>query len=760
MNQAVNADWKPEADPEYGRALIPYMLKRHRWLLLGGLMLGGLVFGLASLFAPPAYSTRGILHVTKSGTAAGFMGTLAGLGGGVPLADEFQIIASRDIGWQVIDELGLQVDVYDPKSADAPWQRVLGKLGLGGAKGSREEQYSRLVICDVEVDPDRLGSTRRWITADAAGAWRSGKLEGGPGDRFESLNYGFLPQFGSAHADGGRYLLTIYPDHEAWASYISSLTITRAGPEASMLSVRFSHHNPLIARRVVDLVLQKYLDYTYDITYGSYDVLLEFIAEQTAAAEQSLDDDLGQLAQYQEQHGVYAETVQGATAIQSLAQLSRQQTEARIQLLQIDSVLEMIASRTPAEVSATIQAPATALPIEGELVSQLAEAVRGLEDARQTRTEAHPEVVRMQDQIGTVLGQIEDSLRSARQGYELALRGVAGDIGTLKSQLADLPATSGGITLLRGEIEANQQILALLKEQEAQTKLQRASTSTDVRVLDYPPMPARRDSPRIARDGALGVFLGLLAAILAVLLIESYRRDFRTLRELRAVLGLPVLAVLPGHAGRAPWRPGTVDQTIPLLWRLLDERQPVAVVHLDTARPCFDLCWALSGPDEGAKQPAVLIDLDPLQALLTRALSREPGPGLTDVATGAATASDTAIQIDRHRRLLRYGTGQPAADQISRLVGQLAAEHGRVIACLPPPSHWAGVEGIRSLLSQCVLTVSQGRASRADIAAALSRLEQLGLSVRGIVVTRFDARRDPLASVELAHVPVVMTGRA
>jgi len=760
MNQAVNADWKPEADAEYGRALIPYLLKRYGWLLLGGLILGGFVFGLASLLAPPVYSTRGILHITKSGTASGFMGSLAGLGGGVPLPDERQIIVSREIGWQVIDELGLQVDVYDPKCTDAPWRRVLGKLGLGGVEGSREEHYSRLVIRDVEVNPDMLGAKRRWITADADGAWRSDQREGGPGERLESTSYGFLPQFGAAHAAGDRYLLTIKPDHEAWASYISSLSVTRAGPETSMLSVRFSHPNPLIARQVVDLVLEKYLDYTYDITYGNYDVLLDFIAEENAAAQQSLDDGLARLAEYQEEHRVYAETAQGATAIQSLAQLSRQQTEARIQLLQIDNVLAMIESRTPAEVSATIQAPATVLPIEGELVSQLAEAVRGLEDARQTRTEAHPEVLRLQDQIATVLGQIEDSLQSARQGYELTRQGVAADIAGLKSELADLPAATGGITLLRGQIEADQQILALLKEQEAQTKLQRASTSTDVRVLDYPTMPARRDSPRIMRDGALGVFLGLLAAVLAMLVIESYRRDFRTLRELRTVLDLPVLAVLPGRPSRAPWRPGELDEAIPQLWSVLDEHQPVAVVHLETARPCFDLCWALSGPEAGLEKAAVLLDLDPLQARLTRALGHEPGPGLNDVARGAKTAADAAIRLDEHRWLLRYGTGQSSADQVSHLLEQLTTEHGRVIACLPSPSHWAGVDRLRPLLAQCVLTVSQSRASRGDIAAALSRLRRLGLEVRGIVVTRFDARRDPLAAVELAQVPVVKTGRA
>ena len=97
MNKAVETGWEPEADPEFGQRLIPYLLRRYRWLLAGCIVLGCCAFGIVSLITPAAYSTRGSLHVTKGASTAGMLSGLSLLNGNnSALWDEVLILKSRD----------------------------------------------------------------------------------------------------------------------------------------------------------------------------------------------------------------------------------------------------------------------------------------------------------------------------------------------------------------------------------------------------------------------------------------------------------------------------------------------------------------------------------------------------------------------------------------------------------------------------------------------------------------------------------------
>lgn len=762
MNKAGNTGWEPEADPEYGQRLIPYLVKRYRWLLAGGIVLGGLVFGVVSLFTAPSYSTLGTLHVTKNTASSSLLSGLPMLGGAEStLADEIQILKSREIGWEVIDELGLQVRVYDPRAADAPLERIKRRFFTPSAAITRDEMYSRLTIRDVDVSPNMLGSKQAWLSADVEGNWQFNEKSGGAGEVVSGATYSFHPVFGTAHSTGERYELTILPDYKAWAEYSSHLSVAPVSQRGNIISVRFAHANPLIAKQVVDKVIEKYLDYTRTLAFGDFDLMLEFIANESTTTTTRLDALMGELAQYRKEHQVYAEAAQGATGVQLLAELSRDRADQRIQLKQIDNVLEMIRSRTPEEVSATIQAPATNLPIEQELTSQLAGLIQSLKDSRQTMTGAHPRVVSLEEQTSTVLGQIEESLTSSRSSIQTAISGLDAGISQTRAQLSALPEASGKIALLTGEIEACQQVLALLTEQEAQTKLRRAGTSTDVRMLDAPPMPAKRDKPRIARDGAMGLAVGALIAVLVLLALEATRHSFRSLRELRAGLGLNILAVLPGPRVSRRWQPAELDPALVrrLVQLLSGGDQLVAVVHLGK-HTSYDLCWALTLRLADEEKPALVIDADLLSGHLSRTLNQSDGAGFAEGCADPDRLKNLVVSLSESRCLLKPGQGEITAEGLMSLAVAARQHYARVLICLPTPGRWLNPQQWASSLGEVVLTVPQGGATRAEIDDALTRLRGLGLSIRGIVVTNYNTARDPLGREELPNVAVTPPGHA
>jgi len=760
MREDAKASWDPEGDAEYGRRMLSYVLRRYRYWLLAGVFIGGALFGVVSLFLHPLYSTTGTLQLTKGLETPSALSNMPFFAGAATpaLKDEMAIMSSREIGLAVVDELGLQVDVEDPHGPDALSTRMSRFFLRRVGAGTRRARYTKLEIKDVRLDPDMLSKEKLWISGDGSGNWTAAGKRGRAGERVEMPGYSFLPVFGPAHRPGDRYFLIVKPAWLAWQDYRQSLSIGQIGedpPKANIVAVAYRHPNPVVAQRAVQLILDKYLKRNYETTYGDYDVLLQFISSEQAASEKLVLDLTAELQRYQETTQLYQLSSQGGIAIQAIASLSQSKTSNRIQLNQIDYVLRMIETRAPQEIYETIQAPATPLGIESSLVAELSQRITELQVARQTKTDAHPDVKRLRTEIDGIIRQIKESLLSAKDGIILAEREMDKDIAKHKAMLATLPAATGKMGLLTADVQANQDILALLKQREAETKIQRASTSSEVRLLDEPPLPAKKDSPKLVRNGLMGCFAGVLIAIILVLVVEPGRGGFRTLRELRLGLGLPVIAVLPGKPVRGPWRqPSEATSLARRLRRvLLREGTPLAIVHFGAGQACYDLAWHL-GTGSLADRPTLFVDLDLLDSRISGALGHAAGKGFAEAAREQAATADLVVKLGEGRALLRPGEGSFSAWQAEALLGTLAGAFDPVLLCLPMPSMWVNTDALRPLLKYAVLSVPQGAVSARALGDAVAHLRELGVGIAGVVVTGFSAEREPLAREELAHVSV------
>jgi len=760
MREDAKASWDPEGDAEYGRRMLSYVLRRYRYWLVAGVLIGGVLFGTVSVFLKPVYSTTGTLQLTKGIETPSALSNMPFFAQAATpaLKDEMAIMSSREIGLAVIDELGLQVDTEDPNGPDALSTRLAHFFLPRATPGTRRARYTRLEIKDVRLDPDMLSKETLWISADGSGNWTAGGKSGRAGERVEMPGYSFLPVFGPAHRAGDRYNLTIKPAWRAWLDYRESLTVGQIGeeePKANIVAVTYRHPNPVVAQRAVQLILDKYLKRNYETTYGDYDVLLQFISSEQAASDKLVRDLTEELQRYQEKTQLYQLSAQGGIAIQTIASLSQSKTSNRIQLNQIDYVLRMIETRTPQEIYETIQAPATPLGLESSLVAELSQRITELQVARQTKTDAHPEVKSLRTQIDGIIRQIRESLLSAKDGIILGEREIDKDIAKHKAMLATLPAATGKMGLLTADIQANQDILALLKQRETETKVQRASTSSEVRLLDEPPLPAKKDSPKLVRNGLMGCFAGALIAIILVLVVEPGRAGFRTLRELRLGLGLPVIAVIPGKPVRGPWRqPSEATLLARRLRRvLLREGTPLAIVHFSAGQACYDLAWHL-GTGSAAVRSALFVDLDLLDATMSSALGHGAGKGFAEAAREQAPAADLVVKLAEGKALLRPGEGSFSAWQAEALLGTLAGAFDPVLLCLPAPSMWVNTDALKPLLKHAVLSVPQGAVSASALGDAVAHLRELGVGIAGVVVTGFSAGREPLAREELAHVSV------
>ena len=733
MKQETRIKWDHSNDPEYGQRLLAWIFRSNIWILFAALILGASVFGIASLFMPPSFGTSASLIINKGG--GGGASLLSGLSllGGSPaeLSDEILTIESREIGLQVIDELGLQVDIYDPQSPDAALERVRGKLGQGSNRNqTREEIYSRLRINDVNVSEDMLETEEMWISADAEGNWKLGDKSGANGEPVIGKHISFTPHFGGSHRAGYRYLLKVRPDHEVWRSYRESLTVAPAAVDASVLKVRFTSYNPLLAKQTVDLIVDKYLRLSQSNTYDEFDQMLQFIADENTTAQARIDVLDEQVQQVQRETGLYNPIAQGEITVQRMSQIATQRTQNRIAIRQIDNVLSAMDSASAQELNEMIQAPATPLEIENSLVLKLSSLVGNLENHLSNKTEKHPDIINLRNQIAVTTGQIRDSLTSNRSALVLADSELSGDYGELRNELEDMPAANSDISMLNAELRSLRDIIEILKKQETETKLARVNASMDVSLMDAAPIPAKREKPAIGRNAALGGFAGLMLCILVLLFRESASNRFRTIKELRAGVGLDVLAVLPGRRHRGRWQKSAIDPALALELcdRLFANGPRLGLIHLPAARPSFDAAAWLAG---GA---AVTVS----DAL--------PGEGLAAFSVVLHDASGSPLEPVRVRADLSAAPGQRYADSVT------AAK--RSIYLLAAPSRWAAEAELAASLDSLILCVPQSGCSTEELARALEQLQGYGLACRGVVVSNWAVGRDIYGVDELNYVAI------
>jgi uncharacterized protein involved in exopolysaccharide biosynthesis len=762
MHEEGQARWDPENDPEYSQRLLPYLARRYFAWLVWGTLFGAIGFAVFALFQPSSYSTSGTLKISKTSGGGGLLAGVPQLLSGKAnsaLLDEMQIITSRDLGLPVIGETGLQVDIYDPGGPDGALGRMRSLFNPGQVATVREERYTRLTVSDIRVSDELLKEAKFWITADGQGNWRANGKQGANGQTADFGSFSFTPHFGAAHRAGDRYHIVVKTNWQAWKDYRSALGVRPATEESSIVSIAFSHRNPYVAQRVVNRLIERYLQRNRETTYGGFDVMLQFVADEAVRSERKMQQATDELRRYQEQNEIYAPDAQGQAAAKEIADLSAAQTGTKIQLRQAQSVLNLLKTRTPEEVYTAIQAPGVAGALEGES-DELAGLVKQLLVERQTKTEAHPDVQALESRIKTAVAQLQRATQSQIDKLEVSNRQYEADIGKLVGQLSRLPAATGKLALLDAQIQSEVEVQKLLKQQEAQTKLSRAGTTSEVRLIDAPPVPFERDSPRLGRSFVLGAVAGGFAMILFALVTDASRRGFRSLRDLRMTAGLPVLGVLPGRPVTGRWRPanGALPGGGLLSQWLLDSRRSLGIVHLGGMRASYDLAWSIACERADVARPAVLLDLDRLSGTLRGVWQLPDRPGLSELASGAAQPEALLHKVREGVALLPPGARTLSAEDYAKAWLALSERSGAVLCCLPPPAQWQDQARLLPLLDSVVLCVPQGGVTASAAGLAVAQLRQLGVEPAGIVVTNYSPVRDALGTADLGLLAVEPEG--
>jgi chain length determinant protein EpsF len=317
--------------------------------------------------------------------------------------------------------------------------------------------------------------------------------------------------------------------------------------ESNIIQIAYTARSPEQAARVANAFAQAYLDVALDIKTDPAKKYASWFDEQLGFARQRLEEAQGRLTAYQQRTGVIsADGVDMET--QRLNELSSQLTTVQAQLTEVAN--KRGAGAGVADVMAS--------PLINGLKADIARQEARIQEASANLGPRHPQMVRMQDELAAMqsrlraeTGSIGNSINTAYEVARARERELSAAVNAQRGRVMQFNRHRDELSVLRKDVDTAQRAFEQLSERASNSKLQALTTQTNVQRLATAVEPLEAKGPGLKAALAIAGFAGLLLAIVGALLLELVNRRVRSVDDLAQASGLPILATLPAHGGKA-----------------------------------------------------------------------------------------------------------------------------------------------------------------------------------------------------------------
>lgn len=622
-------------------------LVRHKWMILLGLVLGGVVGVLAYQSMDPEYEVQSTVWVEPEGGGAA--------GDAAPIRPSQLLDAS---GWVALMR---SFAVLDPVVQDL-------RLFVSPADPAHAQALESLEVTnDVQAGTYELrpsGGGGDWVLATAGGT----EVErGAPGSSFgESVGFHWTPP-AELLAGGEPITFSVQRPRAVAQSLAQQLNVGFDG-QGTFLRVRMTGTNPQHITRVVNGVTNRYAEVAEELKRAKFDELTMILEEQLAYAEENLREAEFALERFRV-NTISLPSEQGTPVAPGLQQTQNPvfQNFFNLQLEQEEARQDEMAIQRALNISGEQDRLATEALEVIPSVRQSSDLMNALGLATEKRAELRALRLRYTDQHPTVQNLAEDVRELERETIPALagtlleeVRGRQGEIqrfvGQAARELQQIPPRAVEETRLQRRFESAENLFRDLQGRYESARLGAASTIPDVRILDQAQVPTTPTNDQRARFLAMammaGLGLGLVGAILRDRIDPLLRRPDQVTRD----LGLPILGTIPhARTRRGKLRDEDQEQVVEAFRNL---RLAVSYAH----GPSHPLVLTVTSPGVGdgksfttsnlalafaeLGRSTLVIDGDIRRGTVHSLFNQERRPGLTDYLADEASLDEVLRQTE------------------------------------------------------------------------------------------------------------------
>ena len=579
----------------------------------------------------------------------------------------------------------------------------------------------------------------------------------------------FQPKFGPAAKD---------PKSPAYMeatiqNVLKKLDVKRNG-ETYIINMGFHSKDPAKAARIANAFADEYILASIKQRVQTAQAQSVWLNERLSKLTEEVQAADGAVARYKSANGIASAAVGGTVTDQQIGTITSQVAQAESEAAAARSNYEAAQSQVSKSgidsVSAVINAPTVV-----QLRQKRTELISEQGDINTRYGPRHPESIKIQQQIDGVDRQIHEEaerivsgLASDARASEARAAALRGQLGGLKGQLSSNTRASVEADNLQREADAKRAEYTTLAATAQQTSQQEHANETLAQIISRAVEPVKADFPNKPIFAALGVILGLVVGMAVIFALESVDAGVRTVEDVESDLGAPFIASAPlltakvlgaGRKAMEPWDFVVAKPMSGYAEAMRTARTALTLADLDRRVKVVAVSSAL--PNEGKSVTAVslarvmamsgdrviIVDCDLRQNALRTLPANKPTAGLVEVLTGHAPL-ESVIMADSVPGLDILPLTQVAytprdlfgSDSMSSLLRILRERYDQVILDGPPLLAVADARTLATQADAVLMVARWSKTPRQAIRAALSRLEQDGSNVAGVVLSMVDTK--------------------
>jgi len=541
--------------------------------------------------------------------------------------------------------------------------------------------------------------------------------------------------------------------------------------DSRIATINVDTTDPAMSAQIANTYASEFIAANLQRKFDSSAYARTFLSGQLTEAKQRLETSERALNAYARSNGLIHAAApvgedKGAAAGQtvtssSLLQLNQAANTATAHRIETESRWRAVTSGGSLGSSAVLANPAVSA-----LMTRKAELEGLLADDRARHLDDYPSVRARQSELDAINRQLQSAANAVRSAIEGEYRGaraaeqqLAAQVARMKNDTLSEQDRMVQHGLLAREVETNRQVYDGLLERFKQLNALAGVSLSNVAIIDSAAAPERPSSPRMLRNLALGLLLGLALAGASVLIKDQFDDSIRIPEDVEAKLHLALLGVVPSASGSTPDAAmldpkSAISEAYNSLRAALLYSTPegmpqiLLVTSAQAGEGKSTTSLALAAGFARMGKRTLLIDADLRRPSLHRRLALPNEQGLSTLL--ASRDGIETVQLDSGRdNLWVIGAGpippSPteliATARFEDLLEEAARNFAVVVIDSPPILGLADAPAMSALVDGVVFVIESERGHRGALKASLRRLRAMRPILLGAVLTKFDPNK-------------------
>ena len=550
------------------------------------------------------------------------------------------------------------------------------------------------------------------------------------------------------------------------------------GKKDDIINISSDSPSPVEAAQLVNAVVDSYITYHTDRKRSTAGDVLKILQTEKIKRDEELIQKLKAMMDYKRENtGLAFESPRGNVILNMLERLSVSMTEAQLQTLETKAVYEIMKSMVtdPARLKQFVETGKTrgwyssTTNESSRLMSEFDQLHLQLADLGRQVTSEHPSMQALQNKIDQVNKQLDDldrkfadaQLAIAEQQY-LADKEkeeyIVNYFEEHRQEAINLNEQIAQYTILQSDWEQTKKLCDILDDRIKEINVTEDVGALNISILEVARPADKPSKPQKSRYMAIALALGLMLGGGLALLRDWMDQKLHSAEEISAVLGVPVLGVVPSMSKRqsvaargqkvhrdshSSWAEAyRTIRTAVFFGAPKGEAKTILITSPSAADGKTTLVSNLAIAMAQAGQKTLILDADfrkPMQHKIFE--TNHQDKGLSTVLAGTTTLEE-AIQLTEVRglELLTCGHEVPNPSEIlnsesfAKLLELLSNRYDRVIIDSPPVMPVTDAQILAAICNITLLVLRAEKSTRKTSQQARDGLMSVGAHILGAVV--------------------------